>query len=411
MQTKTKALAIAGVAAIGILGVIAGRQSAAPPAAGQSAAGFGASQQPGPDGNLVLASAGGSETHVLNDAELGVTVSSVTTPAGWRFDGQTSHTGGSCASPPDVMTWRAESPDGGYASELGAGMKYGSTNMPQLNAQLQQQGCIAFDSPEAEASLRNVWLPRMRAGARIEAIEPLGEASEMLQQAKRMAAQSSQSAQGQGGVTVSGGHLRIAYDRDGRTVEEDVTALNLCTQQRTQNMMGPATEILDCTLGPVLILRAPAGKIDAFVKDAPGLVRVEENPGYGQKLNQLIASRGAAERQQIVANGENQLAQTRADNANRLQGIVDTSQRNIDNIHRIGNASMQAARRSADALHDSAQAFGRSMGDRADYTAPNGQTFSGSNQYSHTYVGPNGQVVQTNSAYAPGADWTETQGR
>ena len=350
---------------------------------------------------------GGRRTHAIEDPQLGMVAQQVTTPAGWRFEGSTAH-GQGCSRPPDTISFRAGSSDGVYGILADGGYKYGMTNNPQVNAQMRQQGCILFSSTVADF-LKDVWVPNMRPGAQIEEAGPMPDDDPLLRTVRTgnhmFVPPPTPGYQVQNSIT--GGIVKLRYVKDGRPVEEKLRAIAFCSDTRMQNPMGgPLTEQLDCTVPQLIAMETSNGRVDAFEAEVQHIVAIIPNPAYDQRINQIIAQRG----QIIAQRGQAALAQTQAGIDAQRNAQIAQGQTALDNIHRTGAAIMNNERASANALHQQSQAFARSVGDQAQFSDTSGQTFNGSNQYSHTYVDGNGHVLQTNSAYPPGAGWTETQG-
>jgi hypothetical protein len=113
---------------------------------------------------------------------------------------------------------------------------------------------------------------------------------------------------------------------------------------------------------------------------------------------------------QLNRNAQNAQAYLQ-NNLNGIHNAAAQGQRNVDAIHAIGKASMDADRQRQAAIDHSAQGTALSMSNSNIYTDPNtGKQVQLSDQYSHTYVNAEGTVAQqTNSASGPigGGWWTE----
>jgi hypothetical protein len=333
-------------------------------------------------------------THTLMDQAWGLPTGTVTIPRGWGFAGGVVHaTGGDCTVTGTSPVMHIESPDGSMGGVVMPALRAQYLSDPATLRQYASHGCLVATGMTATDFLKGIVIPKARPGARILDAGPAPALEPMVAQFKQQLAQS-----GMRGTppVVSTARVRIGYVRNGHPVEEFVSAMVVCSRQA---MPGTRVFSVDCTADQLSLVYAPASQLDALAarKD---LVETKPNPAWQQRLAQNDREYQAAFQQQLNRQ-QNQ-------NAQHAQAYA---QQNIDTIHRIGKASMDADRQKQAAIDHAAQGTALSMSNSNIYEDPKtGEHYKLSDQYSHTYMNAEGTTVQqTNSASGPigGGWWTE----
>jgi hypothetical protein len=348
----------------------------------------------GSGSDLLQAATGGPRSWQVMDPAWGLPAATIKTPAGWGFGGTVFHPGQDCALTGHSIVFNLESRDGSQGIIELPSLRAQSFNDAASMRQYTARGCPVATGMTAADFLKSVVIPRMRPSARILATgdEPrleaaAGHARQQLQRIRGPLAP----------PTVSTARIKLAYQRNGKPVEEYVSAMVVCSRETYPGMN---LVHIDCTADNVGLAHAPPGQLDALVNGFDTNFSVKPNPAWLQQLQQHVAAETSQFNRQL-----------QAQNQQSARNAAAISNNAIANIHRTGEASMAAARNSQAAIDRSAGATAAHMGDYNIYSDPHtGRQVQLSNQYDHTYINDQGTVAQqTNSAYGPvgGGWWTE----
>lgn len=287
-------------------------------------------------------------------------------PAGWQFHGEIVRNV-PCSPGDPFPQMQASSPDGAYS--LTVMTPFFTTSMP-TDFDLRTCGTVAPLTSSADVLTRYV-LPAIRRGAEHASPEAVPEAAEFLRSTNRS----------DNGISVTGdaARVRVSYAQNGQKVEEYVVALT--TQLRHQGMPGGTSSTL------VQIYRAPAGKLDEFLRQATTTMSVTPNAEWQQASARLARQaaqqaqrRGEQQRRDIVQSGADAGAAGRAGLAQARAQIQAT-----------GQASMDNAARNEAARHAGAVATMDNVGDRPTVV--------------YYFCNGSGEVRTNNNPNSPGPGW------
>jgi hypothetical protein len=368
--------------------------------------------QPAAAGGSAGIPSGPLVAHTLVDQAWGLPAGTVSIPRGWGFAGGVLHAaGGACTVTGTSAVMHIEAPDGSEGLVVMPSLRAQYTSDPGSMRQYASQGCLVATGMTATDFLKSVVIPKARPGARVldSGPDPLLEQT-VAQESEQMRQQMAQSGMRGALPTMTSARVRISYTRNGRPVEEFIRAMVTCMRQP---LPGTPVFSVDCTADQVSLLHAPAGQLDALAA-RQDLVELKPNPAWQQRMaqdNQQYQQASQAQmNQQQNQNAQNANAYLQ-NNENAIHASAARGQQNVDMIHNIGNASMNADRQRQAAIDHSAQGTALSMSNSNIYTDPNtGRQVQMSDQYAHTYVNAEGTAVQqTNSASGPigGGWWTE----
>jgi hypothetical protein len=383
-----------------------------------------AAGDPGSAAGTAASDVSGSGTQKVeaDDPKYGMQALTMTIPSGWKYAGTVVRAAGCHAAGADIA-YTALSQDGVTALVRLPGVTWTWTNSPSMLKIMAGQGCPAIDINTSASFLVNIAVPNLHPGAKIAAMLPLlpaGQATvtQQLAQLQQNNATAPKQFQQQN-ITLEGSRARVQYVRNGKPVEEMISAVISCYETITPQLFAsgePASTRRVCTSRGTNITRAPQGNLDAVLAQPQVSAvggSVVFNPQWQARLQQ---DQQAAFQAGLAANNrqfQTFMANNRAQNAQML-----ANGRAQDAARAQGTANAMAADRATQAGIDAAahNTVNYSLGTQ-DFTNPNtGQTINASSDYNHQWVSSDGStLIQTNNpsldpngqVYPVSQSWTE----
>ncbi|MFO1320236.1 MAG: SHOCT domain-containing protein [Burkholderiales bacterium] len=252
-------------------------------------------------------------------------------PADWRADGGVRWTQGQFGCPPNIVQiqWRAVSPDGSTGIELLPQLTWQWTDDPQMQQIIRQQaanqtGCPLIPTLGAADFVRQLVVPQVRQGAQVLGTEPLPGATRTETRNAEAGNQALLQAGYLRGIRADVSRVRLAWQDNGRPVEEWIQATVLTkatpaadTAALMQGQMNYNSNTYSVTAYNVFGIRAARGQLDARAPlFATVLASVRVNPQFQAALGQFllsmakINSRGAMDRHRIWQEAQRATAET-----------------------------------------------------------------------------------------------------
>jgi hypothetical protein len=309
---------------------------------------------------------------------------SVLIPSDWQFQGEVRW-GGSiagCFADAAAVSMHAQGADGAVVFESMPSFTWQFADDPVTQRAMVQENqgglavglkpCPVIAPMSAEAFLREALLPKVRSGKSIVAIEPLPEFNQRTRERLGLPAGGADQ-----GVRTDAARARLAYELDGRPVEEWITAVVV-----VRAFPGARGNVYDCHAVMLLALRAPKGTLDAndrlFRLIASTIHRESQ---WDSRTNALIA--GLYQKKQLEE------AKRSAIIAEIQQHIAQTINASVANQQHA--AAVSAA--GADQLIRGVQSF---------RNPETGATLELSNQYAHAWSsGANDYVMSDDPNFNP----------
>ena len=240
-------------------------------------------------------------------------------PSTWQFRGEVRW-GGSiagCFADAAAVVMNAQSSDGAVAFESMPSFTWQYADDPVTQRAMVQENqgglavglkpCPVIAPMSAEAFLRQALLPKVRGGKTVAAVEPLPEFSERMRERLGLSPGGAEQ-----GVRTDAARARLAYELDGRPVEEWVTAVVI-----VRAFPGARGNVYDCHAVMLLALRAPQGTLDANDRLFKLIAStIHREPQWDSRTNALIAQLyqkkqlEEARRSAIIAEMQQHIAQT-----------------------------------------------------------------------------------------------------
>ncbi|MGA2188587.1 MAG: hypothetical protein ABSH33_08655 [Steroidobacteraceae bacterium] len=367
------------------------------------------------------ASWSGSQTEQVPDPKFGMTALTMDIPAGWKFAGSVVRPAG-CHSAGANIAYTALGQDGVTALVALPGVTWSWSTSPDQQKYMADQHCPGIDINTPAAFLVNIVVPNLHPNGKIVSVLPLppeGQAAlaaQLKAQREQSAAMPNLKIQNQ---TLDGARVRVQYTRDGRPVEEMITAVVSCsdTPVPAMPMLKRAAAVRrTCASRGTGIVRAPQGELDGVlaqpaVKDL--LKSVHPNPAWQTRLAQDTM----AAFQQFEAQNNQQFQANQQHFREQNAQLMANGQAFRDNMRASTNAAMASDRARQNAIDQSAHAQVLDSLNRQDFKNPaTGQTIEASNQYNHQWLSSDGStLIQTNDhaldpngqVYPVSQSWTE----
>ncbi len=351
-------------------------------------------------------------------------------PADWSFEGLVLRASACNPNMPSVV-YRASSPDGLTGVQKLPRYDWGWAEDPFLTRVMRSQHCEVKQPMKAEEFARATMLPQARPDAAVQATEADPGAEKFQAQINRMNEQlAAGSRNGQQPFHQSGDsvQLRLAYNYNGRPVEEWLTVTETAMDQPTPAMNGVVHRYQ--SQATATGMRAPQGQLEASTKLLTAIRdSIQPIPEWQQRQQEAIA------RQNAQFSAMMQRQQQASSQMLRQQGERFSQQMQQQHQAFMGQMEQQRQARNEQFQEHMAEkdrntaAFNAQMDARSRHTADytdtllDQQRFSNpatgtvttqSNQYNHTWEDGNGNILQTDShtfdpnAQLPGS-WTELQ--
>jgi hypothetical protein len=264
-------------------------------------------------------------------------------PSDWKSEGSVNWVP-NVACPGNILqlNFRATAPDGVTGIEFWPVYNWVSADEPMTQQILQQQaqngqGCQPGPAVGAADFLRGMVVPQLRRGAQIVSAERLETATRALQ--KSLEPLNQQFAAGNLPVqrVADAGRVRIAYQANGRDVEEWISAnvyatisMMMSTAGAMQGDLNAKTRSYQLIGQDILVSRAPRGRLDANGElFALMFGSVQVNPQYLAAVTQFFANiarinqQAVADRQRIWRDAQAHIEKTRAETYQYQQQVQD----------------------------------------------------------------------------------------
>lgn len=252
-------------------------------------------------------------------------------PVDWRPEGGVRWTQGQFGCPPNIVQalWRATSADGTTGIELLPSFTWQWADDPQMQQIIGQQaanqtGCPAAPPAGAADFVRSMVVPQSRRGAQVLGAEPLQAATRTEARNAEAANQALIQAGYMRGVRADVGRVRLAWQANGRPVEEWIQATVVTKAMPTadtaalmQGQINYSASTYAMAAYNVFGIRAPRGELDAKATlFATILASVRINPQFQVAVGQFLISmgkinqRGAQDRHRIWQEAQQSTAET-----------------------------------------------------------------------------------------------------
>jgi hypothetical protein len=347
---------------------------------------------------VIAAPWSGTHKAGVQDPYYHMTAATVEVPNGWRFAGTIAHDP-TCRTNGNALKFTSLSPDAGTAIVLlpGAHWMWNSTK-PAF-----AQRCPDIDISSASSFLLNIVVPNVEPGAKVIAVQPYPpEAQASFAAQQRQAQQQNEAIAARTGrpslkTTIDGARVRVQFSQGGHAFEEQIGSVLECTESQMPAMYKmPANTRRTCTARNIQITRAPAGRLDALLKD-PQYTALQKGVAFdsqwfarvqhdGQEALQKGEAANNAQFQSFMKNAQDQ------HNARMAQGAQ--FQQNMQQSH---DQAMAADRAHQDAIDAAAHATALHSLDQQEFRNPNtGETIRASDQYNHQWLSSDGKtLIQT----------------
>lgn len=314
-------------------------------------------------------------------------------PAGWSFQATVLRN-------PDAdpgLVFRTASPDGLTGAQQMPDYESVWTTISAMAQSYRFAHVPVMQSLSAADFIRNVVLKDARPGAQAGPVSTLEGSDKLQQQVAEMNARLASTSRGSPiHASADGARMRIQYDYNGHALEENVATVVMRTDIPLQS--GATFQTTHTT---VTAIRAPRGQLDAKQSMLVGIFQsIKADPTWTAKLQAASSAQNARAMQQIQANQDQLMRQSRA---------------NLAHNKAIFDQSMASAATISAAGHASAMGTVEHMGDVQSMIDPTtGRAGQVSNQYSYSYSDQDGRVIHTNSpTYDPSAvmrgTWAQLQ--
>jgi hypothetical protein len=218
-------------------------------------------------------------------------------------------------------------------------------------------------------------------------------------------------------LSLDGARVRVQYQRDGQSVDEQITSVVDCFESEFAAMFAqPAYMRRTCSARSIVIYRAPQGHLDELL-NSPQLLSLNKSVQVNHDWDSRVARDQQAAFQKFQAANNAQFQATmqkgRDDNARLLangKAFQDSMRASTD--HALANDRAQQ-----NAIDASAHATALYSLDRQEFKNPaTGQTIEASSQYNHQWMSSDGStLIQTNDhsydpngqVYPVNQSWTE----
>lgn len=346
----------------------------------------------------------------VKDPAYGMTAFTVSVPVGWKFVGTILRPSG-CHGPvfpASGLSYTVLSPDGISAYEQLPGVSWTWTSNGSNMLGPKCPSNISIDT--ADAFLLNIAIPHLHPNAKVVKILPNPQTlrDAIAQHDEQETAKLRRNGL-KGRAYSDVGGIRIAYERNGRPVEEIVGTLIYCSEiQVTPPMQRPHMQ-RRCFSGTTTIKRAPKGYLDAVKPLPPPAINKEWDARVSQDMGTAFHQMQAASDRQFQAMQQHFSQQTQQILANGRQ--FRAQQR--DSTDR----ALQADRNQQAAIDDAAHQTALHSLDRQTFINPDtGQKIEASSQYNHQWISSDGQTLIQNqdpsfdpngTVYPVSQSWTE----
>ncbi|MEO7038875.1 MAG: hypothetical protein ABI446_02645 [Gemmatimonadaceae bacterium] len=342
-------------------------------------------------------------------------------PDGWKFAGTVARAGGCHGGPPSIK-YTAESPDGTTGFENLPGVQWSWTSSVTKQQVMNASGCPVVEIQSAADFLVAIAVPMIHPHAKVISVGPLlpagtatlaQELAQARQQNAQMAARYGQPPQK---LVLEGARIRIEFTKNGRVLEEILSAVINCTESRMPGLMTqPSYVDRTCASRSVVLSFAPKGQLDAF-RSSPQFTNVQGTIRFNPEWQNRISQDMQADFQRNQANATAAFQRTLA--SGKLAGdqrIKDNNEFLKEQRAKTDAAIAQDRRRMGE-MDSNAHQTALYAGDRGDFIDPsNGRKIEASSQYNHQWLSSQGTaLVQTNDpSYDPNGrrnineSWTE----
>jgi hypothetical protein len=306
------------------------------------------------------------------------------------------------------LSYTVLSPDGITAFEQLPGVSWTWTSNGSNMLGPKCPSNISIDT--ADAFLLNIAIPNLHPNAQVVKVIPNPQnLKDVIAQRNEQGAAQLRANRLQGRVINDIGSVRIAYERNGKPVEEIVGAAIYCSEiEMPMPMQRPHTQ-RNCYSISTFITRAPKGYLDALKRIPPVSIDKEWDARVSQDMRTQFQQMQAASDRQFQAMQRQAQQQNDQLLANGRQ--FQEQQRNST------DRALQSDRNQQAAIDDSAHQTALHSLDRQTFINPNnGQKIEASSQYNHQWISSDGQTLIQNqdhsfdpngSVYPVSQSWTE----
>ncbi|MBS0508283.1 MAG: hypothetical protein JSR53_12970 [Proteobacteria bacterium] len=346
-----------------------------------------------------------SGANALNvaDPAYGVTAFTVGVPTGWKFAGAVVRDA-SCHGHGPGLKSIALAPDGATAIGFFPGYGWSWTSNAFISQSMARTGCPGSQITSAADFLVKVAVPNLHPNARVLAVQPMPQdrqaaLAQQLAQMRQMTEQTAaQFRKPPPVLTLDGAQVRVAYDDQGRAMEELLRSVVDCTET-TMPGMGPQPAFTQRMCGSrfVFFVRAPQGQLDALLaspqlEDLSKLTRPE--PAWSQRV-------AADQQRQFQQNEARRNADFQANlRANQAQheAMLQRGRQFQQQQRQQFERSQAADRATVAAMQDGAHRQVLSTLGRQEFVNPGtGQIVQGSANYNHQWISSDGRsMIQNN---------------
>lgn len=333
----------------------------------------------------------GMRTEKIIDPGNNETAFTVEVPEGWSFIGTILRPGGCHAPslPADGLSFSAVAPD-----RVTATMQVPGAHWSWASDGTNPEGpkCKPININSAVAYLLNIAIPNMHPSATILGIVPLSPKDQQgLEQVRRnMAAQGNNFMRN----TIDTGSVRIEYNLNGQTVDEQVGTVLTCMESNTPAypaMHRAAQMKRTCLSHGIYVKRALKGHLDELV--ARKLPNAQIDKQWDAHISEQMRQAFAAYQQASNA----QFQAIRKHYQEVTAGMVQRGKEFNDNLAATTRDAMNADNARTDAMQHAAHLQVLDSLNRADFIDPEtGQKIETSNQYAHSWISSDKSEVVLN---------------
>jgi hypothetical protein len=323
----------------------------------------------------------GMRTVTVTDPGNNMTAFAVEIPSNWKFAGTILRPGGchAPAVPADGLSYAAVSPDGVTATMQlpGAAWDWSSDGSDPRGPK-----CKIVNINSAAGFLLNIAVPNIHPYSKVLGIVPLSPEMQQGVDARRrqLAAQATHNMRN----TLDAISVRIEYDLNGQTVDEQLGTVVTCMETQFPaypQMHRPARSQRACMSHGIYVKRALKGHLDELVGRKLPNARVDQqwDAYISQKMREFFAAYQKKSNEQFQAIQDHYRQVT--------AGMVKRGQEFNDNLAASTRSAMAADRATVNATSHMAHQQVLDSLNRQDFIDPTtGRKIETSNQYTHNWI-------------------------
>ena len=372
--------------------------------------------QQGGSGGMERVDSGGMQQLSVTDPAYRMTAYHLLMPRGWHFGADVLRSGG-CHGAGLQLNYMMESPDRLTAVIQFAGVRWHWDN-DQWKDEHHMRQCEAVEISSASDFLMNVLLPEVRPKAKIVSV--VGPSEEVRQQLARAEEAERQMYDGwsreQGTpppqhVYIDTANVRLAYEINGNPVEEMITAIIDCwggEERFNPHPRYPTVTNLFCTSRPERVVRAPQGKLDAYLKSEE-LKQISQSVQPDHEWYERYSSDVRAQTARDKAASDAMIAQSwvtfnaqQAADQRFFDQLSENNRQFNQNMIMQGRQNQMIQENRMAQQQDEAHRWINFAGDKADYiNSYTGQTVTLSNKYRDTFFSQDGRTAIQSNGFNP----------